>query len=66
MRRKFAMIAAFVVAISGAIATKASPKTTYKTFACVNTAICGATGVNCGYDAMICPRGTLFQKTAIQ
>ena len=51
MKRKFAMIAAFVVAISGAIATKASPTTSYKTVNCTHSATCGVAGINCGYEA---------------
>jgi hypothetical protein len=55
MRRKFAMIATFVVAISGAIATKASPKTLFKTAGCKDLISCAGTGRLCGYMVSSCP-----------
>jgi hypothetical protein len=50
MRRKFAMIAAFVVAISGAIATKASPKGVFLTKThCHDSITCSNSGtMDCG------------------
>jgi hypothetical protein len=50
MRRKFAIIAAFVVAITGAIATKASPKGTFLTITnCHDNVTCDNSGTqSCG------------------
>jgi len=55
MRRKFAMIAAFVVAVSGAIATKANSQSSFKTAGCQNTVSCSGSGKLCGYIASTCP-----------
>ncbi len=64
MKRKLAMAAAFIVAITGAIATKAAPQTSYLTLTnCAPNQVCSNSGtIDCGYHVGDC-KGTVVKKT---